>query len=180
MPVYNDVPTIDYFPSPEMAVRPLYEDLGITSLLDVGAGRGGVFDMACWDWRRMERKEACDLTWLRDMPDDWHQMTGVDVQRLTQFYKPKSFDMVQCMEVLEHVPNTRKALEELCKVARKFVLISSGDEEHHRGHEQTAIEKVNPAQKYIGQPAISDLRELGFIVRVTSYNRRQIVAWRKF
>lgn len=179
MPTYPDLPTIAYHPSPELAVRPLYEDMDIKSLLDVGAGQGGVFDQGFWDWRRMDRKEACDLFWIRDMPADWHQRIGVDVQFLTKHYAPKSFDMVQCMEVLEHVPDPRKALEQLCTVARKFVLISSADEEHHRGEEQAHIEQINPVQRYIRQPSVSDLKELGFTVRVAEASMRQLVAWRK-
>src|SRR5205809_596468 len=135
MPVYNDIPTIEYYPMPEMAVRPLHSRLSITSILDVGSGRGGVFDQGYWDERPMSRKETCDIHWLKATNGSWNMQVGVDVTQLTQYYEPKSFDMVQCMEVLEHVADSRKALEQLCTVAKKFVLISSADEMHHIGEE---------------------------------------------
>lgn len=178
MPEYHNIPTIEYHPSPEKATRPLHEHLDIRSILDVGAGMGGVFDEAYWTARPMAKCDACDIFWMKALPPKWSMRTGVDVQELSKHYPLKSYDMVQCMEVLEHVPNPRRALEELCKVARKFVLISSADEMHHVGEEQARIEKINVAQKYIKQPSIEDLRELGFVVRVTAYNLRQIVAWR--
>jgi len=111
------------------------------------------------------------------MPEDWQVKTGVDVCKLTDFYAPNSFDMVQCCEVLEHVPDNRTALEQLIAVARKAVFITSADEMHHVGPEQAAIEKINEHQAYIAQPKIADLQELGFTVRVTSDSKRQIVAW---
>ena len=62
-------------------------------------------------------------------------------------------------------------------MAKKAVFISSADEMHHVGPEQAAIEKINKHQAYVAQPKISDLKELGFDVYVTSDSMRQIVAW---
>lgn len=178
MPVYEDVNTFEFYYNPEEKMRKIYGDLGIKSILDVGAGQGGVFDFAYWTEREMENREACDLNWIRDMGDKWKTQIGVNVENLTDFYPEKSFDMVQCIETLEHVPNTRKALEELCKVARKFVFITSADETCHQGAEQEKFEALNPYQKYILQPSIDDLKELGFEVHVEHLEKRQIVAWK--
>lgn len=176
--IFTDVPTIEYHPSPEMAVRPLYDKLPIRSILDVGAGHGGIFDKGYWDGREMDRREACDIFWIRPMEGPWVVRTGVDVCNLTAHYAPKSFDFVQCMEVLEHVADPWKAMNELCRVARQFILISSADEEHHKGPEQERIEKINPHQKYRSQPLVKELKEIGFEVRVDAGTRRQLVAWR--
>lgn len=171
------VPIIKYHPSPELAVRPLYENLDVRSILDVGAGRGGVFDMGYWQGRIMERCHACDLYWMKELPANWNVRVGVNVEELTKFYPRKSFDMVQCMEVLEHVARPLASIVQLCEVARKFVLISTTDEESHKGEEQKEIEKINPGQKYIGRPSPEELMQLGFTVRLAEQNPGQLVAW---
>jgi SAM-dependent methyltransferase len=181
MPTYPGLPTVKLQPFPEGFWRALHEKIEVRSLLDVGAGHGGVHDYGYWDTRvDVLTREACDLTWIRPMGSKWSTRVGVDVQRLSEFYPPKSFDIVQCFEVLEHVPEPRRALEALCAVARKMVLISSADEMHHQGPEQEAIEKINPAQAYVGQPKVADLVELGFDVWVDAESQRQLLACRRF
>lgn len=176
MPVYTDLPTVAYYPDKELFFRRLLEPLGIRSLLDVGAGHGGVFDYGYWSAQPLERKVACDLFWIRPMGFGWETMTGVDVQDLSQF-SDGEFDLVMCMETLEHVPDSGKALEELTRVARKAAIMTSADEMHHRGPEQEAIEKVNKHQAYIKQPAVEDFKRLGWEIRVEDLERRQLVGW---
>ena len=180
MPVYTDVEPCQYYPKPEEFFRRIHKPLGIRSVLSVGAGHGGPLDVHYWATVPLEKKEACDIFWIRDLPPYWTSKVGVDVQELTKFYPEKSFDLVECCETLEHVPNTRKALEELCKVARKLVFITSADETQHVGPEQEAIEKVNKCQAYIAQPKVQDLKDLGFEVRIDHMAGRQIIAWRIF
>jgi len=180
MPVYENVETLQYYPHPEQVIR---EALGttdrFTSILDVGAGHGGVFDIARWDQSpQVTRKEACDLFWIRPMPNGWTTKIGVDACKLDEHYGEGEFDFVQCCEVLEHIPNSRLALEQLVRVAKKAVFITSADEVHHQGPEQEAIEKFNKHQAYVGQPKISDLIDLGFKVYVDADAKRQIIAWR--
>ena len=191
MPIYDDLETISLYPRPELALRGLiaravrwYE---IESILDVGSGHGGVFDYDFWTRAPLHRRASCDIHRVREMSPEWATKAGVDVQCLTDFYEPDSFDLVQCMEVLEHVPDTRAALEQLCTVARRLVLITSADEASHATDEhgnvdpnsvQAQFERVNPHQRYIRQPRVSDLQELGFEVLVEAAGRRQLVAWR--
>lgn len=178
MPVYNDVKTIAYYPNPELVKREIFKGMKFDSILDVGAGHGGVFDLDFWERNPdVVKKEACDIFWIRDMPQGWVTKTGVDVQELDKFYGENSFDYVQCVETLEHVPDTKKALEQLKRVARKAVFITSADEMHHVGHEQEEIEKFNKNQAYILQPQPKDMKELGYEVRVEETVKRQLVAW---
>lgn len=39
-------------------------------------------------------------------------------------YKPNTFDLVTCMEVLEHLENPEKGLQEIIRVSRRYVLFS--------------------------------------------------------
>jgi len=178
MPVYMNVKPITYYPDKELVARKLFEGIEFTSILDVGAGHGGVFDLDRWERDpKVTRKEACDLFWIRTMPEGWITRLEVDACELDKHYQPNSFDFVQCCEVLEHIPDNKRALEQLVKVAKKAVFITSADEMHHIGPEQEAIEKFNKHQAYVGQPKIKDLEDLGFEVRVTDDAMRQIVAW---
>ena len=177
MPIYENVPIINWYPNPEQSKRKLFEKIDCCSILDVGAGHGGVFDLEFWEKKGNVKKEACDIYWIRGMPSGWSLRTGVDVQELEKHYKPNEFDFVQCCEVLEHVPNSKKALEQLVKIAKKAVFITSADEMHHQGEEQENIEKINKYQAYIKQPSVEDMLSLGFQVRVEHFEKRQLIAW---
>ncbi len=177
-------------PHPELVIRRVIELFvgmdQIDSVLDVGSGHGGVFDYDFWNRADVSRRATCDIHSVREMEEAWETRSGVDAQRLTDFYEPDSFDYVQCMEVLEHVPDSRRALEQLSLVARKLVVITSADELHHgydeegNFHEDSAqarCQAINPYQRYIKQPSVSDMRDLGFAVFVERTGRRQLIAW---
>ena len=179
MPIYDHVPTFDLYPGPEARLRTLHSGMPITSILDVGSGHGGVFDHAYWCNREgMFRRVCCDIAHCRDAGPLWEHRDGIDVLELSKHFGEQSFDVVQCMECLEHVSDPRKALEQLVKIARKLVVITSADEMHHLGEPQEAMEKINPHCKYLAQPSVKDMEELGFVVRVEAKYRRQLVAWK--
>jgi SAM-dependent methyltransferase len=191
MPEYPDLPTILMHPHPELVIRRVIDLFAgleeIDSVLDVGSGHGGVFDYDYWRRADLSRRATCDIHSVREMSEEWETQSGVDVEQLSDTYPPASFDYVQCMEVLEHVPDSRTALEQLNLVARKLVVITSADELHHgydsfgnfdETSEQARIERINPHQRYIRQPRVSDLRDLGFAVFVERTARRQLIAWK--
>lgn len=49
MPIYENVQTMTYYPNPESQARKLFEGLKFESILDVGTGHGGVFDLDFWE-----------------------------------------------------------------------------------------------------------------------------------
>ncbi len=178
MPVYNNLGTIPYR-EPEKTIRSLWAHLSIESVLDVGAGHGGVFDFGYLTaLPQLVKKEACDIHWIRPMEGGWKTKIGVNVMELSKHYGVREFDYVSSYECLEHVENPELALEQLCYVANKIVIITSGDEMSHQGEEQAAIEKINPHQAYRRQPKVDKLLELGFEVRVDEDTRRRLIAWR--
>jgi len=48
----------------------------------------------------------------------------VNLETQTIPFPDNSFDCVLCLDVLEHVDNTHKVFDELCRVTRKYVIIS--------------------------------------------------------
>lgn len=179
MPVYPDLDAVEFTP-PERFIRSLHERLAVTSILDVGSGHSGPFDCAYWTQRPMFKRVATDIDFVRELPESWVVVNGVDVCSLLLRFGLKSYDYVQCMETIEHVESHRhtELLEQLCSVARKLVVVTSADETQHTGPEQTRAEERNPHTRYLGQPNVQTLRDAGFQPVVALPQRRQLIAWR--
>ncbi len=99
------------------------------NLLDIGSGRG-VFlwplldtfpylPVTCVD--RLDYR-AADLQAVHEGGVQRLEALHGDVTALP--FVDGSFDIVTMLEVLEHIPETRKAVTEVCRVARRFVLFS--------------------------------------------------------
>jgi ubiquinone/menaquinone biosynthesis C-methylase UbiE len=105
------------------------QDLKIDSVLDVGCGEG-------FTLKRLRKqgignkftgvdssKQAIDLG-RKENPD---LDLGIgDIYNLK--FKDKSFDLVISTEVLEHLEKPQKALKELTRVSRKYILLSVPNE----------------------------------------------------
>lgn len=176
--IFDKLPRIDLGTAPEQFWRSIHGHMPIDSILDVGSGHSGVHDCGYWTDRQMTRKASCDIFSCRPSPPCWEIHEGVDACKLVDHFGPKSFDLVQCMECLEHIVDSRTALEQLCAVAKKLAMISSCDEYWHAGPGQEYYESINKYQKYVGQPLVSDLLELGFEVAVDNHSLRQLLAWK--
>lgn len=99
------------------------------NLLDVGSGRGVFL------WPLLDAFPALPVTAL-DVLDyrvaDLQAVRDGGVTTLTPLrgdatalpFADHSFDGVTLLEVLEHIPDTTRALTEVCRVARRFVVLS--------------------------------------------------------
>jgi 2-polyprenyl-3-methyl-5-hydroxy-6-metoxy-1,4-benzoquinol methylase len=99
------------------------------SLLDVGSGRGAflwpLLDAFPWlpvttidllDYR------VADMQAVHDGGVALLSASRQDVTALT--FADRSFDVVTMLEVLEHIPDTEKALAEVCRVAERCIIFS--------------------------------------------------------
>jgi ubiquinone/menaquinone biosynthesis C-methylase UbiE len=100
-----------------------------TSILDVGAGEGFTLEMFRKNkiGRKLEGIEYMDdaLKLAKKMHPQVIIKKG-DIYKLP--YKANSFDIVICTEVLEHLEAPEKALKELKRVAKKYLILSVPNE----------------------------------------------------
>jgi len=107
----------------------LIKNLKIETVLDVGCGEG--FTLNKLKENKIGKtyegidysKEAIALG--RKAYPDLHIFEG-NIYDLK--YKDNSFDLVICSEVVEHLENPQKALKELLRVSKKYVLLSVPNE----------------------------------------------------
>ena len=101
----------------------------VDSILDVGCGEGFTL------YRLKERGIGTRLEgieYLKDAIDLGKKMypeikiTQGDIYKLP--YEDNSFDLVLCTEVLEHLEDPAKALKELVRVSRRYLVVSVPNE----------------------------------------------------
>lgn len=110
-------------------IHELLHDKEIKSVLDVGCGEG-------FTLKRLKQKaignkftgidsskEAIELG-QKENPD--LDLEIGDIYNLK--FKDKSYDLVLCTEVFEHLDSPKKALEELKRISKKFILLSVPNE----------------------------------------------------
>lgn len=107
----------------------LIEDLEVSSVLDVGCGEGFTLDKLQKKHigKRLEGIDNTDdaIEIGKKLHPDFVLKKG-DVYELS--YKTDSFDLVICTEVLEHLEEPQKALSELIRVSKKYILLSVPNE----------------------------------------------------
>ena len=147
-----------------------------TGALDIGSGPSGVFCLDhlnnCFNAPRHNIdifKPALQNGWVTE------QCCG---QEALAKFGANSFDYIQCIETLEHVPklDALQIASDMITMSRKFCLITSAGIGQHLGQETTDIIEVNKNMDYIGQPDIEALMQMGYSVRLVGDNA-QIVAW---
>lgn len=111
------------------AAKPPPKGINPTELLDIGSGRGAflwpLLDTFPWlaitaldtlDYRvaDIQAVHAGGIAALSAIHGDTTQLPFDDAQ----------FEVVTLLEVLEHIPDTAAALAQVCRVARRFVMLS--------------------------------------------------------
>ena len=103
--------------------------LAPAELLDIGSGRGAFLwplldafpGLPVTALDRLDYR-AADIQAVHD--GGMGSVTALHGDVTALGFAEDSFDVVTLLEVLEHIPDTRRALAEVCRVARRFVVLS--------------------------------------------------------
>ncbi len=110
------------------------------SLLDVGSGRGAFLlpFMDTFPYVSIKSIDILDKRFqmLKDMENGGLEKFTVAKQSICDtMIEGKSVDVVTLLEVLEHIPEVEKAIENAVRIARKYVIVSvpskEDDNEEH-------------------------------------------------
>jgi len=106
-------------------IRNIPED--VITILDIGCGNGAVLNKLL-ESSKYERLVGIDFseTALKYVKTEKYLM---NIENL--IFKDKSFDLVICNEVLEHLPyqEYNSALKEITRVAKKYILVTTPNQE---------------------------------------------------
>ena len=109
------------------------------SLLDVGSGRGA-FLLPFMDTVPHVSVKSVDILdkrieMLRDMQNGGLENFIAEKESICDIQETKAFDIVTMLEVLEHIPDYEKAIENAVRLAKKYVIVSvpskEDDNEEH-------------------------------------------------
>jgi len=99
------------------------------NILDIGSGRGAFLWTLLHDFPYLPVTavdildyRVADLQTVHD--GGIEQLTAVQASATALPFADRAFDVVSMLEVLEHIPATAIALSEVCRVARRFLILS--------------------------------------------------------
>ena len=153
-----------------MYFKPMIGDKKNVSILDVGAG---MFNTVGCLWHNVDiQVTCCDILAdeYKKILDEYkiepiHLIEKQDMEDLT--YEDKSFDIVHCVNALDHCIKPEKAIREMYRVCRKGGWIylrhglNMGKERHYTGLHQWDIQPVEDGScEFIGNDTVFLLNDI--------------------
>jgi|SRR3989344_3319133 len=111
--INDDVPVYKTRKSKAVAVYKKYKAILKGDVLDVGA-----------DQLYLKKYLPVGVNYTGIGLGNHRDLVKVDLEKSKIPYKDNSFDCVLCLDVLEHVDNIHEVFDELCRVSRKWIIIS--------------------------------------------------------
>lgn len=104
--------------------------LDTDSVLEVGCGAGYSLIEFKNNFKEGTSFSACDIDpKLVDLAKEKNPEVDCRTASIYELpYEDNSFDTILCLEVLEHLENPEKALSELSRVAKKYIIVSTPNE----------------------------------------------------
>ena len=98
-------------------------------MLDVGSGRGAFLIPFLNDFPFIKTTSIDVLEHRVDMLSciiggGLENLSVLKSDIVNDFIPPKSVDVVTLLEVLEHIPNVKKAIENAVKIAKKYIIVT--------------------------------------------------------
>lgn len=169
---------------PETLVPRLARRFGpLRTLLDVGGGTG-ICGMNTWRSEGVSSFDVLDIFLTTDPPIGARFTLG-DARDVLAIYGRRSFDVVSCTEVVEHLPKIdgMKLLRDLRSVARRCVVITTpfGFMHHDPADVPDEPWAKNPYQKHLCGFLPEELEACGYQGLLNNGDENgtsgQIVAW---
>jgi SAM-dependent methyltransferase len=116
-------------------IAALVRQTGARSLFDAGCGEGFVLHYLRTEQPSLRMMggdfSLAALQWGRNNLNPALPLANLDIHCLPFF--DNSFPLVICLEVLEHLPDSRRGLRELARVSSEYILLSVPHEPFFRG-----------------------------------------------
>ena len=137
-------------------------------ILEVGGGEAGPF-LVRQNTEYFEKPRVSVDPYVVSIPEDgsWSRLI-IGGEKILETFGENSFDFVQAMECLEHVPQalSHEIAKQVMLCARRYALISCASLGVHCGPTTQGYIDRNKFMPYWGQPNIEYLMSLGYNIKL--------------
>jgi SAM-dependent methyltransferase len=164
------------------AVAKLIQKLGSTTVLDVGCGSGLLYPLLADKTRYCGIDSSMEMLRIARKRNSHAQFLRADARCLP--FRKKSFELVTCVDMLQHVDNAEAVLSQLSEVAGQHVLVVTWAHDLPTQRQSVNLsskqgkmtQEVIPAGPF--QNIVYNLNELlGWISKVDGISRHQLVIY---